>query len=233
MNKQIYPVIPSVFTVGTLVSGMVSMALVLEGHLLWAGALILVGVLADMVDGKIARATQTSSQFGVQLDSLADIVCFGVAPALFTYQILRLYQLSSLASLVAVLPVSVAGVFRLARFNLQPVKTGKEEYTLGLPVTLAGAILALAGLSDLHYSARLFPVWTTVLLPLTLAVLMISRVRFHSFNSVLRRKKTTTVVLGLGTLLSISFSPQLISLTVVLSYVGFGVARAGWGLTNR
>jgi hypothetical protein len=50
---------------------------------------------------------------------------------------------------------------------------------------------------------------------------------------VLRRKKTTTVVLGLGTLLSISFSPQLISLTVVLSYVGFGVARAGWGLTNR
>jgi CDP-diacylglycerol--serine O-phosphatidyltransferase len=233
MNKQKYPVIPSVFTIGTLVAGMVSMVLVLEGRLLWAGTLILVGVLADTVDGKIARATQSSSRFGVELDSLADMVCFGVAAALFAYQLLRLYQLSILASLVAVLPVPIAGVFRLARFNLQPVKTGNEDYTLGLPITVAGAILALAGLSDLHYSASLFPVWTTVLLPLALALLMISRVRFFSFNSVLRRKKTTTVVLGLGTLLSISFSPQLISLTVVLSYVGLGVARAGWGLTNR
>ena len=235
MMKRIMPLIPQLFTFSTLIAGMAAIILALEGHLTWAGSAIVIGVLTDMLDGKIARATKTGSEFGLQLDSLADTVCFGVGASTFMYQYLRLQELASLASLLLVLPVPLAGVYRLARFNLLPAKTGHENDTMGLPITSAGGILALTALSGLHYSPDSFPFSFpfSAILPLFLAVLMASRVRFPTFGSITRRKKTTAVVLGLGTVLSITFSPQLISLTVLLSYVGFGVARAGYGLATR
>ncbi len=235
MKSKIVPAIPQLFTFMTLIAGMASIVLALEGDLAWAGSAILIGVLTDMLDGKIARATKTGSDFGVQLDSLADTVCFGVAASIFMYQYLRLQELSSLVSTLLVLPIPLAGVYRLARFNLLPVKTGEENDTMGLPITSAGGILALTALSGLHYGPKSVPFNFpfSAIMPLFLAVLMASRVRFPTFGSITRRKKTTAVVLGLGTVLSITFTPQLISLTVLLSYVGFGVARAGYGLATR
>lgn len=233
--RRAIPLVPQVITFGTMIAGMASIILAIEGDLTWAGIMILIGVLTDMLDGKVARATKTGSDFGVQLDSLADTVCFGVASTVFIYQYLRAQEMSSLLSLLVVMPVPIAGIFRLARFNLLPVKTGAESDSIGLPITSAGGILALAGLSGLRYGDFLFPLSLiiVVLLPLSLSILMASRVCFPTFDSLLRRRKTTVVVLGLGTLLSIQFSPQLVSLTVMLSYVGFGVARAGYGLANR
>lgn len=234
MRKKLIPIIPQLFTFGTLIAGMAAIILAIEGNLMWAGSAILIGVLTDMFDGKIARATKTGSEFGLQLDSLADTVCFGVGAPTFMYQYLRLQGLPSWVSLLAVLPVPLAGAFRLARFNLLPAKTGKENNTMGLTITSAGNILALAGLSGLHYALDSFSFkLLATALPLLLAVLMASRIRFPTFGSITRRKKTTVVVLSVGTLLSIPFSPQLVTLTIMLSYVGFGVARAGYGLTNR
>ena len=217
----------------TLILGVTSIVLSIEGHLMWAGALILLAVLTDAMDGTVARATQSGSEFGLQLDSLADATCFGAGSFAFAYQYLRLNELSSAESLLLLLPVPIAGVFRLARFNVMAVKTGQELSTMGLTAPLGAGILVLAGLSGLHYEAGLFLPAMAILLPLTVAVLMASRIEFPSLWLVTRRKKTTVVVLGLGTLLSIQLSPQLVSLTVMMSYLGYGVARAGFGLTNR
>lgn len=230
--KRLAPMIPQLLTFGTLVTGMISVVLSIEGYMMWAGIAILFGVLTDSLDGKVARATNTGSEFGLQLDSLADIVCFGVGASIFTYQFLRQSQISSLVSLLVTIPVPLAGVFRLARFNVQPAKSGRETYTTGLAITSAGAILASMGLSRLRYGSQLIPDWAFVLLPLGLAVLMASRMRFPTIGAITRRKKTTAVVLGVGTLLSIPLSPQVVTLGILLSYVGFGVARAGVGLAK-
>jgi len=233
MRNRFLPLLPSIFTYGTLVAGMAAIILAIEDQLIWAGILILIGVITDVLDGKIARVTKTSSAFGLQLDSLADTVCFGVGSTTFVYQYFRMNHLSSLLSLLVVLPIPLAGVFRLARFNLMPTKTGREDFILGLPITSAGGILALAGLSGLRHDVGLFFLPVVILLPLLLAVLMVSQIRFLTLGAVARRRKTTVAVLGVGTLLSIPFSPQLVSLTMMLSYVGLGVVRAGYGLAHR
>jgi len=233
MQKRILPLLPQLFTFSTLVVGIISIILSVENYPIWAGVLILVGLVTDSLDGIIARATKTSSDFGLQLDSLADTVCFGVAAMLFAYQNLRLNELGPLASLLIVLPVPIAGIFRLARFNLLPAKTGKEGYTTGLAITSAGSVMALAGLSDLHYHSNLLPLPVIALLPLLLAVLMVSQIPFPSLKAVFRRKKTAAVILSVGTLLSIPFSPQLVFFTIYMGYVGFGLARAGYGRATR
>lgn len=231
--RKLLPLLPNLFTYGTLLAGMAAIILAMEDQLIWAGILIVIGVITDVLDGKIARATKTSSAFGLQLDSLADTVCFGVGSTTFAYQYFRLNQIPSLLSLLVVLPVPLAGVFRLARFNLLPMKTGREDYIMGLPITSAGGILALAGLSGLKHEAGLFVLPIVILLPLLLGVLMVSQIRFPTLGAVTRRRKTTVAVLGVGTVLSFTFSPQLVSLTMMLSYVGFGVVRAGYGLAHR
>ena len=233
MRTRIFKSTPQVLTIGTLVAGMASIILSIEGYATWAGVLILVGLVTDTLDGIVARATRTSSDFGVQLDSLADIVCFGVGSSVFTYQYLRSQQLPSISSLMITLPVPVAGIFRLARFNLLPIKKGDEKYTLGLTITSAGVLLSLAVLTAMRYDLLLLPLPVVALAPSCLAALMISRIRFPTLHSIVRRRKTTVTVVAIGTLLSIQFSPQLVSFSLMLSYVGFGVARAGYAWANR
>jgi CDP-diacylglycerol--serine O-phosphatidyltransferase len=220
-----------VVSFSTLILGITSIVLSIEGHLVWAGVLILIGVLTDAADGPIARATRSTSEFGLQLDSLVDATCFGVGSCTFAYQYLRLNELSSAHSLLLVLPVPMAAVFRLARFNMLPAKSGREGTTTGLTVPMGATVLVLAGLSGLHH--QLVPPVPALFLPLAVALLMVSRIEFPSLWSVTRRKKTTALLLGGFTVLSIRLSPQFVSLTVMVSYLGYGLARAGYGLANR
>lgn len=233
MKKKLISGLPNLFTFGTCIAGMASIVLSIDGYLTWAAILILVGLVTDSLDGFIARATKTGSDFGVQLDSLADTVCFGVGPTVFIYQLMSLYDAPGLIRWLITLPIPIAGVFRLARFNQQPAKTGEEKNTQGLTITAAGVIVALAGLCAIHYKLGSISLFVIVAVSLSLAVLMASRIKFPTFGSMIKRKRTAAVILAIMTLLAVRFSPQLVSFSIMLSYVGFSLARAGIGLANR
>jgi CDP-diacylglycerol--serine O-phosphatidyltransferase len=233
MKMRILASVPNIFTFGTSIAGMASIVLSIDGYLTWAAILILVGLITDSLDGFIARVTRTGSDFGVQLDSLADTVCFGVASTVFLYQYMSFYDVPSFARWLITLPIPIAGIFRLARFNQQPVKTGEEKNTKGLTITAAGVIVALAGLTALHYDLDPVPLSVMVGISLFLAFLMASHIRFPTFGYIVKKRRITAFVLALGTVLAMRFSPQIVSFSLMLSYVGFGVARAGIGLAQR
>ncbi|MGS0764577.1 CDP-diacylglycerol--serine O-phosphatidyltransferase [Syntrophomonas curvata] len=136
-----------------------------------AALLILMAALMDGLDGKVARRLQTSSDLGRELDSLCDMVSFGVAPAVLLYSQVLLDPYNHLGLLIALLFI-ICGAYRLARFNALNL----SGYFLGLPITIAGGILALLSLA----AGYLHPFAVLMLLPV-LSLFMISTVRIPKF----------------------------------------------------
>jgi CDP-diacylglycerol---serine O-phosphatidyltransferase len=166
-----------------------------------ASLLLVYALFFDMLDGRVARLTKTQSAFGLQIDSLADVVSFGVAPALLVFK-WSLYQKETLG-LVAAFTFAAAGAVRLARFNVlsmgesgKPTKPGK--YIIGLPVPGAAGVLvsvimanhAIAG--DLGGSIF---VWPVMGLTVFLAFLQVSTIRFRSFKDLRLNARTVGLVL--------------------------------------
>ena len=161
-----------------------------------AALLIIFAGLFDGLDGKIARLTKTESEFGVQLDSLVDVVSFGVAPGVLLYKWgLEAYgQLGFLLSFVFIL----FGTFRLARFNIKASEPEKDRrYSQGLTITWAGGMVAVLVLHHTHTKG--VPVENHIsvaLLTVALAYLMISTVRFRTFKEMRRSKATTAAFIA-------------------------------------
>ena len=164
--------LPNAFTVGNLILGMTAVLLCLNGNDDWAAILVMAGMAVDGIDGRLARALGVESDFGMQLDSLADIVTFGAAPAAIMYEA-QLHALGLFGAAVAVLFV-VAGAVRLARFH---ILRGHERHFVGLPITAAGGIMAAFTL----YRELLPAVWLPVV-SLVVTFLMVSRVRYPNFK---------------------------------------------------
>ncbi len=173
-------VLPSLFTLANLFCGYACVVYAMRGEFATAAPLIGIAVVLDMLDGRIARMTGTASEFGVQFDSMADIVSFGMAPAILAFA----WGLSSLGRLgwTAAFLFVTAAALRLARFNVQAGSADKR-YFLGMPSPAAAGIVAAtvyaypAGFSEPHFAAPL------VLLVVVPAALMVSTVRFRSFKS--------------------------------------------------
>ena len=174
-------ILPNLFTTASLFAGFWSLILTVHGQFDNAAMAILFGALMDGLDGKVARLTNTASEFGIQYDSLADLVSFGVAPAFMVWG----WQLAEFGRL----GVGVCFLFaactalRLARFNVS-TKVISKRFFIGLPSPAAGCTLALFVL----FSSSI-PAWMSVALPvLTLVLsictglLMVSRVRYFSFK---------------------------------------------------
>ncbi|MCL6517773.1 CDP-diacylglycerol--serine O-phosphatidyltransferase [Alicyclobacillus sp.] len=173
---MILKIVPSLLTIGNLVLGMVALVLALQGFTADAALLVVIGMVLDGMDGRVARWLRAESAFGKELDSLSDIVTFGVAPALIMYEVVL--QNEGWAGLVLAALFPVCGALRLARFNIQ---TKSAHYFVGLPITAAGGILSTMAL----YKNVLYP--AEVILPLgmlVLALLMVSRVRYPNFKKV-------------------------------------------------
>ncbi|WP_018131253.1 CDP-diacylglycerol--serine O-phosphatidyltransferase [Effusibacillus pohliae] len=168
--------LPSAFTLANLFLGIISIILAFNEQYSIAAILVIIGMLLDGLDGRIARALNATSEFGKELDSLSDVISFGVAPAFIMYGVI-LHQLGWIGIvLTGFFPI--CGALRLARFN---VMSGTPNYFVGLPITAAGGILATMALYH-----NLIP-GSRVILPLAmvgLSYLMISRIKYPNFKKV-------------------------------------------------
>jgi len=159
-------ILPSLLTVGNLAFGMMSIFFVLWENYPLAGVMIIVSMILDVLDGKIARKLDVSSSFGKELDSLADVVSFGVAPAVLVYdQVLAVYDVLGMA---VVIWFAVAGALRLARFNIQTT----VGYYQGVPITAAGSLIAL-----INIRPDFIPSLALLILTAVLGCLMVSKIR--------------------------------------------------------
>lgn len=174
--------LPTIFTVGNMFCGYACVIFAMRGELSIAAPFVGVAVVLDMLDGRIARLTKTSSAFGLELDSLADVISFGIAPAMLAFA----WGLSDLGRFwwAAGFVYVTAAAMRLARFNLQTTAQIDKRYFIGMPSPAAAGLIAstvFAWPDQLGGIARAVAAVTIVLAP---AALMVSTLRFRSFKTI-------------------------------------------------
>lgn len=256
-RRGIY-ILPSLFTVGTLVCGYFAILSTLKGsQMLAAGigaGLSLVAfdnaakaigwaVLFDGLDGRIARLTNSSSDFGREFDSLADVITFGIAPAFLAYawgvrSLQEVYGTQLVQHLrqvgwIITFTFVICGAARLARFNIDSTKgTSDRRYFIGLPIPAAAGVVAAL----VHWAKYPVNEWTFGIVWLgaiaVLGFLMVSRVRYPSFKTIdLRRRRPYVAIILIGLIVwAIWAFSEPVLLTIALTYCLSGpVAR----LTSR
>jgi CDP-diacylglycerol--serine O-phosphatidyltransferase len=246
LRRGIY-LLPSLFTVGTLICGFYAilqslrgaglLAMQADAHLAFDYAARAIGwaIVFDGLDGRIARMTNASSEFGREFDSLADVITFGLAPALLAFswgvrpvagvQGLPVVHHLPQIGLVVTFGFLICGAARLARFNIDSVKpTTDRRAFVGLPIPGAAGVIA----ATVHFFKDPISEWPFVLVFLalvaSLAFLMVSRVRYPSFKAFdLRRRRSflTIILIGLIVLGVWAFSEQVL-LILALVYASSG-----------
>ena len=221
--------LPNLFTTGALFAGFYSIVAAVDGNFQNAGAAIFVAFVLDGIDGRVARLTNTSTQFGKEYDSLSDMVSFGLAPAIVVYQwgVARLTEWNvawgRVGWLVAFL-FAVAAALRLARFNSQPAGTSKRFF-VGLPCPSAAALVAaFVWLSSELELAGLGGLALAFIITLTAGVLMVSRFRYYSFKEVNPgRRIPFTYLIGIVLIfILISLDPPSVLLVLFAVYASSG-----------
>ncbi|WP_291635687.1 CDP-diacylglycerol--serine O-phosphatidyltransferase [Clostridium sp.] len=158
--------VPNIITFGNLIFGLLSLLMTFQAHYRLSAIFILLAGLMDRYDGKVARFLQVSSDLGKELDSLADLVSFGVAPSILIFDLYNFVSLGYL-SYVCFLVFPVAGAYRLARYN----STKFDNVYTGIPITLAGMLVAIYALITLNSPLNL-PL--TIIIIFALSYLMVS-----------------------------------------------------------
>lgn len=222
--------LPSMMTVSNLLCGYASVVYSTRGDFDTAAILIGIAMVVDALDGFFARLTDSQSAFGAELDSLADVVSFGVAPAIlaFTWGLWSLGRLGWAAGFIYV----AATAMRLARFNIQSSTVHDKRYFAGLPSPAAAAVTASTvylypwGIQDYRAAVLALPM---LLVP---GFLMVSTIRFRSIKSIdVGRRRSYLTLLLFVILLALILSHPRIAL-VVLSY-SYVVAAIGMFLYGR
>lgn len=223
-NKKIGVfIIPSLLTAANLFCGFYSIVSVLNSDYITAAIAILIAMLFDGFDGKIARLTNSTSRFGVEFDSLSDLVSFGVAPGLLIYT----WALNGYGKIgwLAVFLFVVCGAMRLARFNVQSAVSDKK-YFLGLPIPAAAGLIVTTVIFDHHILGMGKEVRPIVVLVITylLAYLMVSTIKYRSFKDVhlVERKPLSSLVAAVLLLVVIVAEPQLMLFVLCVLYAASG-----------
>lgn len=218
MKKGIF-ILPSLLTLTSIFFSFYGLILSIKGQFLWAGVLILVAGFFDGIDGKVARLTKTTSRFGVELDSLADVISFGVAPAILFYT-WALEPYGRLGWVVAFVYVS-CGALRLARFNVQTSVIDPKRFN-GLPIPAAAGMMATAVIFFDHLDIKPAD-YSVFLLILTtvLSFLMVSSIKFHAFKDLtLVKEKPFSSTVGFVLLMSlIAVAPFVVPFFLCAAYV--------------
>jgi len=223
MKKGIY-VLPSLLTSGSMFLGFYAILHAFRGDFVRAAVAILFAAILDGLDGRVARLTQTESRFGVEYDSLSDLISFGVAPAVLAYT-WALKPFGRFGWLAAFLFLA-CGALRLARFNIQ-VGTAESSHFVGLPIPAAAGTIATLVL----FVHRLHIVLVNrsliiLLLVYVLAFLMVSAMPFYSFkeHGLIRRKPFSTLVLMVLAFVVIVSEPEIMLFAIFSLYVFSGPA---------
>jgi CDP-diacylglycerol--serine O-phosphatidyltransferase len=203
--------LPNLFTTASLFAAFYSIVASFKAQYETAIVAIFIGMIADGLDGRIARLTNTQSEFGAQYDSLSDMVTFGVAPALLLYS-WNLNQLGKFGWLVAFV-YTAAVALRLARFNIQDETTDKKRYFQGLACPPAAALVSSFAWLCLQYPIdyTLISIVTVTITTLC-ALLMVSNVRYHSFKQLDTKGKVPFLYLLFMVILfvAIAANPSLV-----------------------
>lgn len=226
MNNKFHQYIPNSLTYLSMACGLGSIILSNQGFIFQAGLFILASFIFDILDGFSARKLNVETKLGLQLDSLTDMVSFGVAPLLLVFNHLNARGFSSLWIFPLLILSAWAGAFRLARFNLQPLKTSNHDDTLGLSVTQAGVTLSLAVLSDLSYSTYSLPNSVYIVLLLALSYLMASKICLPSILWFFPSKIHFAVYLLIGLLMLFFVSPFTSLLIFCLGSLVVSIGRS-------
>jgi len=224
--------LPSMLTMGNMFCGYACIVYAMRGDFATAAPFIGFAIVLDMLDGRVARMTGSTSEFGLEFDSLADVISFGIAPAILVFA-WGLQPLGRIGWAAGFLFVAAAAV-RLARFNIQTAVTDKR-YFVGLPSPAAAAIPASTVFaypegftSALHSTAVL----AVMIVP---ALLMVSTIRFRSFKTFdlnVRRSYAVLLLVAVGLAL-LAAQPDLFLLVIAYTYLVSGLVAWTWSRLHR
>jgi CDP-diacylglycerol--serine O-phosphatidyltransferase len=221
-------IVPSFFTMANMFCGYFSVIQTTQNHFTQAAWLIVAAAVFDTVDGVLARLTKTSSHFGIQYDSLADAISFGLAPSYLAYMVF-FRGWGTIGLLISFLPL-VFGSIRLARFNI--MQNGiKKEYFEGLPIPAAALTIATFIIFNFYFWDRLR--WTKLFLILLLFVsaVMISTIvyeRMPEFSLQTNSKNRTKVLIAISGAVIIVLYPYETFFPLTLLYILSGPFKVIW-----
>jgi CDP-diacylglycerol--serine O-phosphatidyltransferase len=227
--------IPSMFTVGNLFLGIMAIIFAIQGvvegnpkFVSYAAILVIIGMLLDGLDGRMARMLNATSEFGKELDSLSDIVTFGVAPAIIMY--LVAFSEYGVWGIIITSLFPICGALRLARFS---VMTSAPGFFTGLPITAAGGVLATMALYHHVFPEILLPIGMILL-----SVLMVSNIQYPNFKKVSIPRATfwiTPLVIGLVAILAYRFPSEfpMIVFVPLFLYAIYGIKKSVDGVLRK
>ncbi len=224
-------IFPGFFTMGNMLCGFLAILYGLDGDLVHAAWLVILAGFFDALDGKIARFSKSASQFGTELDSFADLVSFGIAPAviLYSYKISYLGKWGWILGFVFIL----CGAFRLARFNLQ-ARLGELDYYMGLPIPVAA--ITLTGYTlfchELWGEIRYVELWVAMVV--IFSGLMVSGFSYDTFPkfSLNSRENKIKLLYIFVAFVAILVKPRLMIFPLGLIYIVSGIGREVYHLVH-
>ncbi len=232
-NKNV--ILPNTITILGLLCGVYSIILSIDGKFVYAAYALILSALFDGLDGKVARLVRGTSEFGVQLDSLCDVVSFGVAPAILVYS----WVLAPFGrlGLMAMFLFVACGALRLARFNVQAGKIS-SEYFVGLPIPAAAAFIAAGVIFVNKLGLNLDKTFLSVFFIVSiyiLAFLMVSTIPFYSFKkmSYFKRKPFNSLVILVVLIFFVGLYFEILFFILILSYIVIGLLLSIFRITKH
>jgi len=223
-------ILPSIFTVGNIFCGFYALIATMHQQYDAAAQAIGIAIVLDMLDGRIARMTNTATGFGLQLDSLADVISFGVAPSVLAL-VWGLSSVHSRLAWIAAFTFTICGAMRLARFNVQ---AGQFKHFVGLPIPAGGG--AVAAIVHFFGEPVAGPVGGAAMTAVVfgLALLMVSTIRYSSLKYLtLGRKSHLTVLLLALFVALVYYYSRWTLLIIAAAYVASGLLARVYALFRR
>lgn len=216
-KRGIY-ILPNLFTLSALFAGFYAMVAAMRGTYDNAAVAIFIAMLMDSLDGRVARLTNTQTEFGAQLDSLSDMVSFGVAPALVVYS-WTLFHLGKIGWLVAFV-YAVAVTLRLARFNTQLEKADKRFFQGLASTPSAGVIAGMVWMGNRFFLSSMLIDIVAAIITAGLGVLMVSNIRYRSFKEIDLKRNVPfiTILIIILIVVLVATNPSVILFSIFFLY---------------